>query len=248
MRFGDKISGSKASIGKLKIGVHGLMEYRVLDRIGNIIKAGTISNAFSTWGKQQLALLCGQGLGGYPIASLRVRKGSSWSTMSVSNSMDGDTLVVDGQDTISGPGTVNLIECAGTPSGDTQYHNSIECTIVLTSDMSLDITVKIWFTGLEGHLGNRITACRLGNTGTENYPIASITFSLDGTPDTVAATCSASGNTLTVSNSLALTSTGDYTLFGCSTTNGSDYYEFSGHTITLYSGQELYVYEEFVYG
>jgi len=234
-------------ISKNTINIRGFLFYTIRDKHSKeVLEKGNIHNTFTSWGKEQIAKLCG-GLGGYPISSLRVRKDTSWTTMSVSNSLSGGTLIVDGQGTISGPGTVNCVCCAGTLTGSTEIHNSIDCTIVLSSDMELDVDVKIWFTGLNND-GNAITAGRLGNTGGNyNSPIGSVSYELDGVAETVASTNSVNGYTLIVRNKNALTASGSYTVFGAMVNSGLKYHQFSGHTIYVGPNQELYVYQEYVF-
>jgi len=235
----------QSAVRRHQVSINGYLVYRIASN-NNIIESGTIPNAFTSWGKNQIALLCG-GLGGTPIEEIRVLRDSSWIDVSISNSESGGTLIVDGQTWIGGPGTVSLIRCA--PASGTDYHNEISCTIVLESGWSLDVTVKIGFSGLEGYDGNRVTACRLGNCGSYNYPINTIVATEVGTGEiAIASTNSVSNNTLTVQNESAFTGPNTYTDFGAKVSSGQVYYKFSGSSVELASGQELWVYEEYIYG
>jgi len=94
-----------------------------------------------------------------------------------------------------------------------------------------------------------VTACRLGNCGSYNYPINTIIATEVGTGEiAIASTNSVENNTLTVQNKDPFTGPNTYIDFGAKTSGLHVYYKFSGSSVELASGQELWVYEKYIYG
>jgi len=212
----------------------------------------------SSWGKTELAKLVGD-LGTKAIDRMRVRMtDASWQTITVTNTRGNNTLSVQGA-TLSTPGTYDLVECAY--SGDTgsgSYHNSIDTLVALPSEGKLVFIVRWVFSGVYTQ-GNYTCASRLGNIGDDNdYPIGTLRIDDSGAVTlSTASTNSVNGNTLTCTHSTPFThSPYTFDMFVSRTTNAtlSDadpamiFHQFTGTSIPLATGQELYTEHQYVFG
>ena len=235
---------------RFPIGLEETVEYSIVDLLtGHTILTGVplFKDSFTTWGKEQVARLVGYVGYQYPINEVRARVNGSWATLPSTNSIVNGSLKVQTDGTFTTPGTYDLI-AGGSSLYPGANHNEISTNIPLESGQGLVLTIYYGFSGLNMG-GNTITAGRLGGIS-GYYPVGTISVDINGLEEKRKSLNAVYNNTLDVQNLVPYTSPGTYTAFAavCTDPLGVYYHVFSGHTIVLYSNQELTAHLVFVYG
>jgi len=226
------------------------VEYAIVDLLtGHTILTAVplFEDAFTSWGKEQVARLVGNIGSQYPINEVRVRVNGSWATLPSTNSIENGSLKVMTDGTFTTAGTYDLV-AGGNSSYTGANHNEISTNIPLESGQGLVLTIYYGFSGLNA-AGNTVTAGRLGGIS-GYYPVGTVSVDINGSEDKRDAVNAVYNNTLDVENDAPYTSPGTYTSFAavCTDAAGTYYHIFSGHTIVLQSNQELKAHLVFVYG
>jgi len=239
----------------IPIKIDEMFEYYIIDRKLDCTIGCTIepSQTVTTWGKKQVAGLVGGITGYYPIDEMRVIKDGSLTTIDIETPTRNNNTLVITSTTISTPGSYSIVMC-GSSNSPSEYHNSINATIVLGSDQDLILEVKFAFSGLNED-GNVICASRLGAIG-DDYDtyIAYIGATVDGSSTIMVLTA----NTIINETTLRVMQTGTgievpgtYTNFSAitegyiSSPGDIKFHEFTGSTVVVGENQAISVIMDF---